>query len=45
MLEGHTGSIWSLDDSQDLDCLYSCSEDETIEVWDLTTGECFNADE
>ena len=41
-LKGHTGSIWSLDYSQDLDCLYSCSEDETIKFWDLKTGKCLN---
>ncbi|MEM7591192.1 MAG: NB-ARC domain-containing protein [Cyanobacteria bacterium P01_A01_bin.83] len=41
-LEGHQGSIWSLAYCPDWDYLYSCGEDETIKLWNLATGECFN---
>ena len=40
VLKGHVGSIWSLDYSRELNCLYSCSEDETIKLWDLETCKC-----
>jgi WD40 repeat protein len=40
ILHGHTQGIWSLCYSPTLQTLFSCSQDETIKLWDLQTLEC-----
>jgi len=40
ILSGHTGWVWSVAFCPDNQTLASSSEDETIKVWDLKTGEC-----
>ncbi|MBD3305519.1 hypothetical protein GF339_03995 [candidate division KSB3 bacterium] len=37
---GHTGEVWGVSVSQDGRLLASASDDQTIRVWNLTTGEC-----
>jgi WD40 repeat protein len=40
VLNGHTNSIYALEMTQMTRFLVSCSADETIRLWDLTTGNC-----
>ncbi len=38
-LQGHSGSIWAFAISPDGKTLVSCSEDESVRIWNLETGE------
>jgi WD40 repeat protein len=40
ILQGHSQGIWSLCYSLALQKLFSCSQDETIKIWNLQTLEC-----
>ncbi len=40
ILQGHSQGIWSLCYSPALQTLFSCSQDETIKLWNLQTLEC-----
>jgi WD40 repeat protein len=40
ILKGHTQGIWSLCYSPTLQTLFSCSQDETIKLWNLQTLDC-----
>jgi len=37
-LHGHDGEVWSIAFSPDSKCIISCSDDDTIKVWDAATG-------
>ena len=39
-LQGHTNGIWSVTFSPDGQQLASGSEDGTIKLWDVNTGDC-----
>jgi WD40 repeat protein len=39
-LLGHQGRVWSIAFSPDGETLASCSEDQTIKLWDWSTGQC-----
>ncbi|XP_029467704.1 F-box/WD repeat-containing protein 2 isoform X2 [Rhinatrema bivittatum] len=39
---GHTGAVFSVDYSDELDILVSGSADNTVKLWALSTGICFN---
>ena len=41
-LKGHQNMIWSVKFSADGQLLASCSDDATIKLWDIATGECLN---
>jgi len=38
--EGHTGEVWQVAFSRDGKTLASGSEDRSVRLWDVTTGEC-----
>jgi WD40 repeat protein len=40
VLEGHSGSVWSVAFSPDGDALASGSNDATVKLWSIPTGEC-----
>lgn len=40
MLQGHTSWVYSVTWSPDGRILISSSQDETIKIWDINTGEC-----
>ncbi|GAK56105.1 WD-40 repeat protein [Candidatus Vecturithrix granuli] len=37
---GHTGEIWAVSLSQDGHLLASASDDQTMKIWNIATGEC-----
>jgi WD40 repeat protein len=39
-LKAHTNSVWSVAFSFDGKQLASCSFDQTVRIWDISTGEC-----
>ncbi|ERF68387.1 hypothetical protein EPUS_06803 [Endocarpon pusillum Z07020] len=39
-LEGHSSSVWSVAFSHDLTRLASGSQDNTVKIWDASSGEC-----
>ena len=41
-LKGHQNMIWSVKFSADGQLLASCSDDATIKLWNIATGECLN---
>ena len=42
VFEGHSDRIWQVEFSADGQYLVSCSHDQTIKLWNIQTGECFN---
>ena len=42
-MEGHANAVWSVCVSVDGSRLFSGSYDDTIKVWDVTTGACMHA--
>jgi WD40 repeat protein len=42
ILNAHAQSIWSVCYSPELRILFSCSQDETIELWDVETFSFLN---
>ncbi len=41
-LQGHTKALWSVAFSPNGEIIASGSEDGTIKLWDVQTGECLN---
>ena len=39
LFTGHTGTVWSVAFSPDGQCIVSGSSDQTIHIWNATTGE------
>ncbi|MFB2894059.1 NB-ARC domain-containing protein [Aerosakkonemataceae cyanobacterium BLCC-F50] len=39
-LKGHSSWVWSIDFSPSGQIIASCGEDQTIRIWDVSTGEC-----